>query len=646
MLHLSSSHISLSLSVSLTVDLSSVLCAALLFYAWSSNQMTSCLTVQSGWYQGDQGHFDFCIKFGNFILQNRAEFIYLPQEHGSFSTRHPPLSVMNENPTKQLVSSLPEVHDIEEHFRCGNSNTGNCSGRCRTNPKILYSPSDFLAPAIITYLSVSKNANCDTERSSIIVPVGKFIQFNPHAALYSQKAFWALPFVSEGGMFLQVWPHLIQKLLWISGNRICLKGPLALNVIDQGTAAVVQNWIHNWKCERNTLAVCTLSLVDLVVKQLQLDREIILQGQAWVETLSHLDNAYLSTVQHVSAQHPVPHEDTLKPNMVGSGNKAKEITKIYIETCSLPNHTPTMQINFAQPWTKFEDILLIVVFNTPMYHSIPFVETLYRPFFPKIVYCGPGTPNYQSKSLRNLQLEFYSFGQNKNGHPVGAFHYACMVGVASQNHSVAGYLFTSDDLIFSISKVLPFNRNQTWYVRQTDTINDWVVDPKFSLWGFGPYKKQIHSLLSKMSKYGKNSLIGTCYNQLKQLNGAPYRVNGGFSDLYYIPQRLAPKFTVLGTLFLKEDVFVEIAVPTIIQCTESLQNVVELVGEYRKRDKWEPWKKFTKERFFDKSYMYLHFTKWGALSPDTPSPKTDELRKFYCTKVLPWLHDPQGREPK
>ncbi len=556
------------------------------------------------------------------------------------------MSAMNQNPTTQFFSSLPEVHDIEKHFRCGISNTGNCSGRCTTKPKILYSSCDFPAPAIITYLSVSKNANCDTERSSITVPVGKFVQFNPHVALYSQKAFWALPFVSEGGMFSQVWPHLVQTLLWISGNNIHLKSALDVNVMNHSQVAVAQNLIQNWKCESKHLDVCTLNLVDLVVKQLQLDSEIMSQAQAWIEALSHLGYAHPFTAQHVCSPHPLLHEPASKPNMLGSENNAKEIMEIYLDTCALHNYSPQIQTNFVPPWAKFEDILLIVVFNTPMYHSIPFVEILYRPFFPNIVYCGPGTPNYQSKSLKNLTFDFYSFGENKKGHNPGSFNYACMVGVASKNHSVAGYLFTSDDLIFSISKLLPLNRSQTWYMPEWDTINDDVLDPIIYQWGFKTYQTQICSLLSRMGKYENDSVIDQCYHQLRQLNGAPYRVNGGLADLYYIPKRLAPEFAVLGSLFLEEDIFLEIAVPTILQCTESLKNTVQLMGEYRNMDYTEPWKKFTKERFFDKSYMYLHRTKWGPLSPDIPGPKSDQLRKFFCTKVLPWLHDPMAREPK
>ncbi len=580
------------------------------------------------------------------FLQNKAEFIYLPQEHGSFSTRHPPLFVISHAPTTGFLSSSREVHDIANYFWCAISKTDNCLDGCTPEPKILYSTCDFPAPAIITYLSVSKNSNCDPQRSSIIVPVGQFVQFNPHAALYSQKAFWALPFVSEGGIFSQVWPHLIQKILWISGNKLCLKGPLSLNFMNDSVVAVAQNMIQNWNCNSKHLDVCSLSLVDLVVKQLQMDREIMLQGQAWVEALSHLGYAYLTTVQHVSLQHPVPHEATSKANMVGSGNNGKEITKIYLETCSPPNYTPAIQISFAQPWTKFEDILLIVVFNRPMYHSIPFVETLYRPFFPKIVYCGPGTPNYQSKPLKNLQFEFYSFYQNKPGHSAGSFHYACMVGVASMNHSVAGYLLSSDDIIFSISKLLPLNRNQVWYIPYWDTIIDDVEDPLTNHWGHALYQTQIRSLLSKMAKYEKDSVIGNCYHQLRERNGGSYRVNGGLADIYYIPKRLVPQFAVLGSIFLKSDIFVEIAVPTILQCTESLKNVVELVGEYREINRHEPWKKFTKESFFDRSLMYLHRTKWGFLSPHTQTHQTPMYRQLYCSKVLPWLHDPLAREPK
>ena len=65
-------------------------------------------------------------------------------------------------------------------------------------------------------------------------------------------------------------------------------------------------------------------------------------------------------------------------------------TETYLKTChdSVKNTSSNM-VNLADPWIQFTDVLLVVVFNNPLYNVIPYVEMIYRSFFPFILYCGP-----------------------------------------------------------------------------------------------------------------------------------------------------------------------------------------------------------------------------------------------------------------
>ncbi len=540
------------------------------------------------------------------LLQSGADHISL---HETFPADHKPeeqaKSLTNKPVVVQLLPYSGKGFDISKHFGCYNSKTDNCTVGCGTKQKVVYASCPNDIPAIQTYLSVSKYVNCDPESCSITVPVGNFVQFNPHAALYSQKAFWALPFAhkaSETTKFPQVWPSVVQQLLWTSGHKVTLKGSLVQTFMADSDLMALSNIMQNWKCHSKSLELCVLNLVSHTIEKLQLNSKIMVKMHAWLQALKYLGYKFPSIAPQngLCSSLPTLHDSKSQKFVQDSKTLTKEISQIYFDTCYLFNNISFQKpISIAEPWTKFDDILLIVVLNTHHYHSIPYVETLYRPFFPQILYCGPGIPDFESPSMKNLEFDFYTFDKTKTGHQVGSFNYVCMLGAINMSYSVAGYLFTSDDLIFSVSEISTFDKNRTWFFPVWDSITDDVLDPVFGQWGFRKYKRQICSVLSKMKMHERDSSIfGKCYNQLKMLNNGPYRVNGALADLYYIPSILAPDFAALGSLFLAEDIFLEVAVPTIIQCTERLDNVVELVGEYRRAKRDFPWVKFTKEGFF------------------------------------------------
>ncbi len=51
-------------------------------------------------------------------------------------------------------------------------------------------------------------------------------------------------------------------------------------------------------------------------------------------------------------------------------------------------------------------------------------------------------------------------------------------------------------------------------------------------------------------------------------------------DLFYIPQRMRPEFVSLTRLFVKSDVFLEIAIPTIPIILEAPSAPLNLTGKH------------------------------------------------------------------
>ncbi len=320
-----------------------------------------------------------------------------------------------------------------------------------------------------------------------------------------------------------------------------------------------------------------------------------------------------------------------------------EINKILNKTCDYENTNNLKKVSLSQPWMQYPNVLLLVVFNHPNYESIPYVETLYRPFFPHILYCGPIPLDMNAPALQKLKLSFvqYNLSPMGKGQLPGSNNYECMVNALQMKYPVDGILFLADDVLLAPGKIKNFQTMVAWYVPRWDTINDDVRDPIIRQWGFLKQGYQLMHFWSR-TEQGKNNspVLQKCFQNLITRNGDKFRFNGGFADLYYIPQRIGPEFAFLGSLFQENYAYLEMAVPTIIQCLDGLDNVEILDGEYRNQHRDEPWHKFADPKF--KGRSYLHRTKWSHLATEL---KPKNYHKFFCTKALPWLHDPNGTLP-
>ena len=133
------------------------------------------------------------------------------------------------------------------------------------------------------------------------------------------------------------------------------------------------------------------------------------------------------------------------------------------------------------------------------------------------------------------------------------------------------------------------------------------------------------------------SVLSRCYRKLIQSNGALLRANGGYSDIYYVPRRQIANFVRLAQFFLRHNIFLEIAIPTIVQCLEMDDNIAGLHGiqswdaDYRDT----PWHYFRRTELVGKSYF--HPTKWGFAAKGS---KNHTL--FFC-KTLEYMYDKYGR---
>lgn len=514
--------------------------------------------------------------------------------------------------------------------------------------------------------------DCDIRAPPVTLPVGTLFPFQPGNSMYTKYAFWALPFLYEEQELpyykTLVWNYVVQKMLWLSGSRMMIhsvNSTLEHNLNFPNTERV-QLTLEEWRCESRQLFVCIMEIVKVLVEKHLIDGSIGPILHEWLNALTKIGYK----VPHVTAQleetcaspdviyQPIDYEQVVyrKKSMSKKPyipvNNVQEIYLTHINTCSQSSENKfNVKINFTHPWIQFEDVLLIITYNNPHYETIPYIETLYRPFFPYILHCGPGLPNFQArklKGLRNFAFSFYSYGDTKEGHPRGSFNYQCITGAINMHFPVEGYLVISDDMLISIYKTFDLRRYLVWYVPKQEIKTADVKKLKecrlgmcdfYARWHWWEdYQTQVLSLFRRMEKEQYIlPLTNRCYRQLMLLNGGQHRANGAYSDIYYIPDRIASEFATLASLFLEEDIFLEIAIPTILRCLENTEDIETLRGIAS----WEmerdlAWVNFSKDKFLGKSY--LHPTKWSYLANGNP-----DFKQFYCDKVLPYLHDSFGR---
>ena len=503
-------------------------------------------------------------------------------------------------------------------------------------------------------------AMCDQFAPPISLPPGQFAQYDQFRALHVKEAFWSLPFVDRP-RFGSIWSLIVQHFLGLTGSRLMLHIPSSQLVMadtqdHSSSTEATKVILKDSKCNSTSLNLCIFNLVTLLSERRIVDLSVVQVLKQWLQSLAQIGYKFpaVGTKQTVMCFsdkiifQPVDHneEQTESSEEIIPILNSYEINKVHKETCQTYQNTSFFEkVTLSQPWAQFSNILLLVVFNNPYYESIPFVETLYRPFFPHILYCGPGLPNLSvppGYPLNNFQFSFYPYRPTIHGNPNGSFNYECIINAFRMKYPVDGILFLADDVLLAPGKVKGLQYDSIWYVPVWDTINDDIRDPIIAQWRFKKYRKQVAHLLNRMQREETNvPLIHQCFNHLVSRNGDKYRVNGGFADIYYIPQRISQKFTFLGSVFLQEWIFLEIAIPTLIQCLDGLNNVEILNGEYRNQQAVAPWLKLMNPKF--KSRSYLHRTKWGFLARNNPRIKS--FQDLFCNKALPWVHDVNGTLP-
>ena len=308
---------------------------------------------------------------------------------------------------------------------------------------------------------------------------------------------------------------------------------------------------------------------------------------------------------------------------------SKTLDKPLLDMYTMVNETcGTFQINsktvavgdLAHPEVIHSDKYLVVCFNFIHYESIPYIEALYRPSFPNILYCpnvafnksqtvkfklfemrfdtGPDSDGAQTEDgkVRNLTITL-DFNTKSRARVVFNVHYTlydlsrlgfspmetpfwCIEAAMLHAPQMRGYIYMADDIIFHHWNVKHLDPDKFWWRGNAprkfydfnlskglkckrETGSGHLGQCRDLNWHwFGIYKNEMDTTKMLMEKHSKQSQAS--WKNLQDYFDGRAGLPKGAADFYYVPQMFNERFFHLAEILRVARLWHEIAVATLI----------------------------------------------------------------------------------
>ena len=240
----------------------------------------------------------------------------------------------------------------------------------------------------------------------------------------------------------------------------------------------------------------------------------------------------------------------------------------------------------------------MINFNKPFYSATPILKTLYESVFKKLVFCG------DRKYDEVLQIE------ENNGFQ----GYACLIKAMEMHPTgYTGYFYTNDDVLLNFWN-LNFDPDIIWISQNISKRNfhrlgqqhlktewHWWSDRQEAAKRCQKAYKKIEHLAATTQKacnqskaihslYTQTEIHHQCKNSWKD-NLETFQANTGFpktkiiclagrSDAFYIPSKFKEVFRSIASVYIEEKVFLETAVPSILNYLARKEEFLNLQGMY------------------------------------------------------------------
>ena len=498
----------------------------------------------------------------------------------------------------------------------------------------------------------------DYRAPPVLVPSKIFAAEMLVDSLFYRNAFWALaPLFTTSLDHGCVWSLWIQRLLWEYDGHVEFISPIKavnskninINFTSQmSNLTQLGDNLSAWRCDvSNTFYACVNDLAQRMVGWKYFNQKEISVIKIWLTLMESVQPIRINNVHndidgkrldgHRVVFYPGrtgPYRENQIPDLRGrisTDNPFSQICKHYskpFSTGSRVNHSTKAVI---------DDILLIIIFNRPGHlGNLDKLYYIHGRYFSHIVVCSHTKEEFQKSSSTKNTISFIEISLG-----VGIFGYRCMMEAMQMGYDVRGYLQIGDDVLLNSWNIAALPRNRTWFqkrmrVGKLSSGNVPGIDNKTFWW---PWSSQYgvvqlklvwktFAALLKDSKIAPKiqQFLTTLHQNTKTADSAFYEA----SDIYYVPANLKNDYLFFSSIFLSHYVYLEIAIPTILNGLSPNKKIVRIPGNYL----WDVNRARFRETFKQKDCFLHPFKLMQRLRQ--PSGVT-----FFCNDYLPLI---EGRQ--
>ncbi|KAK6179755.1 hypothetical protein SNE40_012042 [Patella caerulea] len=491
--------------------------------------------------------------------------------------------------------------------------------------------------------NASLNISFDNAAPPVVIPPGVFAAINSQTTLFQYEALWAmvLPITTS---FLHsdiIRGYCAQRLLWEIGEFVGFYPPNVHQIRNKRSYALsgdssgsyfdpnkLVDFLIDWKCP---VTLTFFQCFDLLSGSLakngywqQQDHQLV---QAWIQGLKnsgyeepirkpftdkninkHFNSAVYMPTEKMIIRNPKMPQESKSSQVLGMTSFCKD-TSYQIKSSSLASVT-------------FPDLLLVIVFNFPHYDNIPYLQLIYGAAFRHIVYCGPNMERFLNASGQFASKFTFVESVVDNGY----CSYACLSAAMKMNFDVQGYFLVADDTLLNFWNILKFPSDKIWFHFE----NRFLFKGKTHPWPW--WQNPVgQSAMNKMWRYLYNvsadphlkPVVDKFVHTLLKNNVQKGDAISGASDIVYIPRKYKKDALFLLDVFGRFKVFLEIAIPMVVNGLEVRNSSVHLKGQYL----WYDGKREKVPQLFRSSDIFLHPVKISNI-------KTN-LKIFFCKTYFP-----------
>ncbi|ESO87876.1 hypothetical protein LOTGIDRAFT_62788, partial [Lottia gigantea] len=473
------------------------------------------------------------------------------------------------------------------------------------------------------------NVLFDSVAPPVIVPSGVLSPFSSQNTLFLYDAFWALVLpISTSFKGSDIWKNYwAQRLLWEIGGNVGFYPPNGIrkrnteshiedakyeSAFYSRTSKLIE-FLQNWRCNVELkFFKCVVKLSEQMYLNKFWTKQDVHVVKVWLKDLNHFGYIEPSrapyvfpTTSNTTSEHLI--RVVYKPTEQKQSQMQASKSILQSKWDQVLGITSFCNLTRYQITTKslasktYPNILLIIVFNFPIYDNIPYLQLMYGVKFSHIVYCGNSLEAYlkSSKKLR-FSVSFLEVDVHR-----GYFFEKCLSVAMKMNHKVKGYLLIGDDTLLNSWNIPSLPLDKLWFHQHELLLRD-----KSSGWhwwnkemGNTVFNKTWEYLLQQsLTDPSKEQIINSYMTRLEKATGSNLGLYHGASDIVYIPIRFKSQAIYLFDVFSKHKVFMEISIPSVVFGLDDKANIVNLAGQYL----WYDGKREHVPELFRADQIFLH----------------------------------------